>query len=82
MADSIPETLEKTYCNKVEPPEKGTPHFKDVYVSNIYRHHAVNILGRRAAHFIDCPISISLISPYLAMLRHGSTMPTAGLLIK
>ncbi|HEY4334314.1 MAG TPA: glycosyl hydrolase family 28 protein [Puia sp.] len=33
-ADSIPEHW-KTLLHKVEPPEKGIPHFHDIYVSNI-----------------------------------------------
>jgi polygalacturonase len=32
--DSIPEHW-KTMLHKVEPAEKGTPHFKDIYISNI-----------------------------------------------
>jgi hypothetical protein len=38
-ADSVPAHWRKL-LHKVEPPEKGTPHFKDVYVSNITVTHA------------------------------------------
>ncbi|HMH21882.1 MAG TPA: glycosyl hydrolase family 28 protein [Puia sp.] len=33
-ADSVPEHW-KTLLHKVEPPEKGTPHFKDIYITGI-----------------------------------------------
>ncbi|HZE85910.1 MAG TPA: glycosyl hydrolase family 28 protein, partial [Puia sp.] len=33
-ADSVPSHW-KTLLHKIEPPEKGTPHFKDIYVSGI-----------------------------------------------
>jgi polygalacturonase len=45
--DSIPEHW-KTMLRKVEPPEKGIPHFKDVYVSNVkvkYAKKAFNASG-------------------------------------
>ncbi len=43
-ADSIPEHWKKL-LHKVEPPERGTPHFKDVYVSNITVTHARKIFS-------------------------------------
>lgn len=45
--DSIPEHW-KTLLRKVEPTEKGIPHFKDIYVSNIHVKHArkaINAIG-------------------------------------
>ncbi len=42
--DSIPGHW-KTLLHKVEPPEKGTPHFKDVYVSGITVTHARKIFS-------------------------------------
>ncbi|HEY4149745.1 MAG TPA: glycosyl hydrolase family 28 protein [Chitinophagaceae bacterium] len=42
--DSIPEHW-KRLLHKVEPPERGTPHFKDVYVSNITVTHARKIFS-------------------------------------
>jgi polygalacturonase len=45
--DSIP-THWKTLLHKVEPPEKGVPHFKDVYVSNVkvkYAKKGINASG-------------------------------------
>jgi len=45
-------TLEKNYCHKVEPPKKGTPHFKDVMYPILPSPMPVKYSRAKAAHFI------------------------------
>jgi len=84
-ADSIPEHW-KTMLHKVEPPEKGIPHYKDVFISNINvasAKRAINAEGLKESNLINFNFdNVNILADTKGSINYGNGWIFTNMAIK